>query len=342
MLCAIIMAGGVGTRFWPQSTEEKPKQFLKLLNDKTMIQMTYERINRVVDKENIFIATNERYASLVKEQLDGIQDKNIILEPCSKNTAPCILLSSLYIKKLYGDVNIVCISSDNLVLDEEKFAQDILLADSFINDNKDAIVTIGIKPNRPETGYGYIKINNSDDPVLKVEKFVEKPNYDLAVEYLNSGNYLWNAGMFIFNNISMLKELENNINKDYNLLNELPDYDNPKYKELLNKKYSECDKISIDYAVMEKSNNIYTIPADFGWDDVGTWKSLERYLNKDEKGNIIKGDVECIDSSNNIIYANGKKIVLLNLDDVFCIDSDDVIVIGKKENISRVHELRNR
>lgn len=339
MLCAIIMAGGVGTRFWPQSTEKKPKQFLKLLNDKTMIQMTYERINKVVDKDHIFIATNEKYTDLVKEQIEGINDKNIILEPSSKNTAPCILLSSLYIKELYGDANIVCISSDNLVLDEKKFAEDIITADSFIKDNKEAIITIGIKPNRPETGYGYIKINDDSNPVIKVDKFVEKPDLDTAKKYLADGNYLWNAGMFIFNNISMLNELEKNMTNNYKLLSTLPNYE---YTDLLKSKYNECEKISIDYAVMEKSNNVYTIKTDFGWDDVGTWKSLERYLNKDENNNILKGDIECIDSKNNIVYANGKKIIIMDLDNIFCIDSDDVIVIGKKEDISKVHELRKK
>ena len=340
MLCVVIMAGGIGSRFWPQSTEEKPKQFLKLFGDKTMIQMTYDRMKKLVPKENIFIVTNNRYVDLVKEQLPEINDINIIAEPYSKNTAPCILLSSLYINNIYKEANIVCVSSDSYIVKEDKFLKIIKEANDFVSKEKEAIVTLGITPTRPETGYGYIKYEKSDIIPNKVLKFVEKPNVELAMKYLESGGYLWNAGMFIFNSLSMLNELKKYLPNEYNLLKDLPERKDKNYTKYLEANYEKCNKISIDYAVMEKSSNVYAIPSDIGWDDVGSWKSLERYTKKDSLGNIVKGDVKLIDSHNNIIYGQGKKIVFVNTDDLFCIDSDDAIIIGKKEDLNKVHLLK--
>lgn len=340
MLCVLIMAGGKGTRFWPQSTDEKPKQFLNLVEDRTMLKMTYDRVNKIVDKENIFVATNTSYFKLVKEQLPEIEDKNIILETASKNTAPCILLSSLYINQYFKGANIVCVPSDHIIQDEEQFIKDIKLADDFVNKTLDAIVTIGIKPTRPETAYGYIKYKQDKVPVLKVEQFVEKPNLEVAKKYLESNAYLWNAGMFIFNVDRMLKELKRELPNDFSLLSELPTVRNEQYFEKLKENYEKCTKISIDYAVMEKSENVYTIPTDFGWDDVGTWKSLERYLKRDENENLLKGNVKVINSKNNIVYANNKKIILLDIDDIICVDSEDCLIVSKKENIEKIHDLR--
>ena len=340
MLCAVIMAGGVGSRFWPQSTPEKPKQFLKLFGDKTMIQMTYDRMNQIIPSENIFIVTNNRYIDLVKEQLPNVKDINIIAEPCSKNTAPCILLSTLYIKNLYKEANIVCVSSDSYIGNEDKFLKIISKANDFINKEKSAIVTIGITPTRPETGYGYIKYEKSNEVPNKVIKFVEKPNLDLAMKYLESREYLWNAGMFIFNSTSMLDELKEFLPDEYGVLKDLPKRTDKKYEKYLEDNYEKCNKISIDYAVMEKSPNVYAIPADIGWDDVGSWQALERYTKKDSSGNVVKGDAKMIDSHNNIIYGQGKKIIFVNMNDLFCIDSDDAIIIGKKEDLSSVHLLK--
>ena len=341
MLCAVIMAGGIGSRFWPQSTETKPKQFLKLFGDKTMIQTTYERMNQIIPSENIFVVTNNRYVDLVKEQLPDIKDINIITEPCSKNTAPCILLSTLYINNLYDETNIVCVSSDSYIGNEDKFLKIVNRANEFINKENKAIVTIGITPTRPETGYGYIKYEKSDNIPHKVIKFVEKPDLPLAMKYLESREYLWNAGMFIFNSKSMLEELKEFLPKEYDLLKDLPSKDSNNYDKYLEKNYEKCNKISIDYAVMEKSSNIYAIPADIGWDDVGSWMALERYTKKDRAGNIVKGNAKMIDSHNNIIYGQGKKIIFINMDDLFCIDSDDAIIIGKKDDLNNVHLLKD-
>lgn len=342
MLCALIMAGGVGSRFWPQSTPENPKQFLSLVSEKAMIQMTYDRMKKIVPKEKIFIVTNYNYVDKVKEQIPEIKDINIITEPCSRNTAPCILLSTIYIKNIYKNANIVCVSSDSHIENENKFMDDISLANEFVTKKQDAIVTIGIKPTRPETNYGYIKYEHSDDKVLKVLRFVEKPNLELAKKYYESKEYLWNAGMFIFNAESILKEFENNVPKEYNLLINLPKHINSEYYKFLNENYEKCEKISIDYAVMEKSNNVYTIPTEIGWDDIGTWNSVERYIPKDERDNVLKGNIEAINSNNNIVYANNKKVVLLDVENVFCIDSDDVIIVGKRESLGKVHTLKDK
>lgn len=342
MLCALIMAGGVGSRFWPQSTPENPKQFLSLVSEKAMIQMTYDRMKKIVPKEKIFIVTNYNYVDKVKEQIPEIKDINIITEPCSRNTAPCILLSTIYIKNIYKNANIVCVSSDSHIENENKFMDDISLANEFVTKKQDAIVTIGIKPTRPETNYGYIKYEHSDDKVLKVLRFVEKPNLELAKKYYESKEYLWNAGMFIFNAESILKEFKNNVPKEYNLLINLPKHINSEYYKFLNENYEKCEKISIDYAVMEKSNNVYTIPTEIGWDDIGTWNSVERYIPKDERDNVLKGNIEAINSNNNIVYANNKKVVLLDVENVFCIDSDDVIIVGKRESLGKVHTLKDK
>lgn len=287
MFCALIMAGGKGTRFWPKSTEEKPKQFLNLIADKTMIQLTYNRLLKIMPKERIFVVTGERYKKQVQNNLTDLPEKNIIIEPEGRNTAPCILLACLYIKEIYKDATVAVVPSDHAIKNTDEFCNVLQIANSYVeNENRDAIVTIGITPNRPETGYGYIKLKDKDGQVIKVDKFVEKPNLEKAKEYLEAGEYLWNAGMFIFDINSMLKELEANYS-GYNVLKELPSIEEKEYTKKLKKLYPECESISIDYAVMEKSQSIYVVPGDFGWDDIGTWTSLERYIAKDESENIL-------------------------------------------------------
>ena len=340
MFCALIMAGGKGTRFWPKSTEEMPKQFLKLIDERTMIQLTYDRLLKTIPAERIFVVAGERYKELVKEQLASLPERNIIIEPEGRNTAPCILLACSYIKQIYEDATIAVLPSDHAIKNGEEFCDILNTAKDYVeNKNKQAIVTIGITPNRPEIGYGYIKFEKKDGEVIKVERFVEKPNLETAKEYLSQGGYLWNAGMFIFDAGNMLNELEQNYSS-YELLNNLPKIESSNYKEQLDKLYPKCESISIDYAVMEKSKNIYVIPGDFGWDDIGTWNSLERYKEKDESDNILNGNIKNYNSKNNIIYAGDKKVILLDAENIFCIDTDEVLVIGNKDSISKVHELR--
>lgn len=341
-LSILIMAGGKGTRFWPKSTETLPKQFLNLIGETTMLQMTYERALKVVPNDRIFIVTGEKYKNLVKEQISEINDKNIIIEPIGRNTAPCILLSSMYINQIFENSNIAVLPADHLIKDEECFTDILTKANNFVNSNNESILTIGITPDRPETGYGYIKYTKFiNDYVAKVDKFVEKPNLEKAQEYLKTKSYLWNAGMFIFNINYMLKELKENYNATYSLLQKLPAINVPNYSTVLNELYPECENISIDYAVMEKSNNIYVIPVDFGWDDIGTWKSLERYLDRDEKNNISKGqNIELSDSTNCIVYGDKKNIILIDVEDLCVIEGQDTIVVCKKECIDKIKTFR--
>ena len=344
--CALIMAGGKGTRFWPKSTEEKPKQFLELVGNKTMIQETFERINKKIPSNQIFVVTCQKYKKLVMEQLPYLSEKNIIIEPVGRNTAPCILLSSIYIKQIYNNASIAVFPSDHIISNVEEFNNILDTANNYVEANKKSIVTIGIKPNRPETGYGYIKcseeksyLNNRN--VIKVEKFVEKPDLETAKKYLDEGKYLWNAGMFIFNCDFMLEQLKENLENSYNLLTNLTRIDSKEYYTELEKAYEQCESISIDYAVMEKSNDIYVIPSEFGWDDIGTWKALQRYIKPDTEENIIKGNVKIYNSSNNVIYAGNKKVMLIDIDNIFLIESDDVIAVGNKEALNKVHSFRN-
>ena len=344
--CALIMAGGKGTRFWPKSTEEKPKQFLELVGNKTMIQETFERLNQKIPSNQIFVVTCQKYKKLVMEQLPYLSEKNIIIEPVGRNTAACILLASIYIKQIYNNSNIAVFPSDHIISNVEEFNNILDTAYNYVEANKKSIVTIGIKPNRPEIGYGYIKcsdeksyLNNRN--VIKVEKFVEKPDLETAKKYLDEGTYLWNAGMFIFNCDFMLEQLKDNLENSYNLLVNLPKIDSEEYYTELEKAYEKCESISIDYAVMEKSSDIYVIPSEFGWDDIGTWKALQRYIKPDTKENIIKGNVKIYNSNNNVIYAGNKKVMLIDIDNIFLIESDDVIAVGNKEALNKVHSFRN-
>lgn len=340
MLCALIMAGGKGTRFWPLSTESKPKQFLNLIGDKTMIQMTVERIKTIISVERIFICTGSSYLNIVKEQLPEIPDKNIIIEPEGKNTAPCIMLSSMIIKRCYKDASVIVLPSDHLIRNEEEFRKILKDGFKFINVNREAIVTLGITPTRIETGYGYIKFNDNldkdaeDSLIYKVDRFIEKPDFEKAKIYIEEGKYLWNSGMFIWkidNIISKIKRYAPNI---YEILKEIEYIDDNQLQQYVNENYIKAEAISIDYAVLEKSNDIYVIPSDIGWDDIGTWKALERYKEKDLMGNICIGDVHANESRNNLIIAVNDKIIINNIDDIYVVENEGNIIIGKKNLIA--------
>lgn len=347
MLTALIMAGGRGTRFWPASTAEKPKQFLSLISDKTMIEETVERLLPLVDMEHIFICTGENYKNLCLEQLPELPERNIIVEPVGRNTAPCILLSTLYIKQIYNDANVIVLPSDHQINNVPEFLVVLNDANKFVDDKKEAIVTIGITPNRPETGYGYInfestveKINSHE--IKEVKRFVEKPNAEVAQAYLDDGHYLWNAGMFMFNVDFMMSQYEQYANETFKTLTSLPVITSPSYMKELEEKYATCESISVDFAIMEKSDKLYVVPADFGWDDIGAWEALSRYLKKDAAENITKGDVTAHNSSNNTVFTTTKPVVLLDAEDLFVIETEERIVVGKKASLSKVHELRNR
>lgn len=345
MLCALIMAGGKGTRFWPLSTEEKPKQFLNLIGEETMIQMTVNRIKPIIPIERVFVCTGEMYVDLVKEQLPELPEQNIIIEPEGRNTAPCIALSAFVIKKYYKDANMIVLPSDHLISDEDEFRNVIKNADEFVKENKEAIITLGMEPTRAETGYGYIRygkdekvINNHK--VIKVDAFVEKPNKEKAKAYIKEGNYLWNGGMFLWSADNILNQIEKYSNDTYEALKDIETVANEEIQELINNNYHKTEAISIDYAVMEKSDSIYVVPSRFGWDDVGSWEALDRYREKDDKGNVLVGSAKVVDSHGNLVISSSHDIVVEGLKDIYVIENDGKILVGHKSNVANVKELK--
>ena len=345
MLCALIMAGGKGTRFWPLSTEEKPKQFLNLIGEETMIQMTVNRIKPIIPIERVFVCTGEMYVDLVKEQLPELPEQNIIVEPEGRNTAPCIALSAFVIKKYYKDANMIVLPSDHLISDEDEFRNVIKNADEFVKENKEAIITLGIDPTRAETGYGYIRYGKDEKEInnhkiIKVDAFVEKPNKEKAKAYIKEGNYLWNGGMFLWNAENILNQIEKYSNDTYKALKDIEIVSNEEIQELINNNYHKTEAISIDYAVMEKSDSIYVVPSRFGWDDVGSWEALDRYREKDDKGNVLVGSAKVVDSHGNLVISSSHDIVVEGLKDIYVIENDGKILVGHKSNVANVKELK--
>lgn len=345
MLCALIMAGGKGTRFWPLSTEEKPKQFLNLIGEETMIQMTVNRIKPIIPIERVFVCTGEMYVDLVKEQLPELPEKNIIIEPEGRNTTPCIALSAFVIKKYYKDANMIVLPSDHLISDEDEFRNVIKNADKFVKENKEAIITLGMEPTRAETGYGYIRYGKDEKEinshkVIKVDAFVEKPNKEKAKAYIKEGNYLWNGGMFLWSAENILNQIEKYSNDTYKALKDIETVANEEIQELINNNYHKTEAISIDYAVMEKSDSIYVVPSRFGWDDVGSWEALDRYREKDDKGNVLVGSAKVVDSHGNLVISSSHDIVVEGLKDIYVIENDGKILVGHKSNVANVKELK--
>ncbi|GAA0083789.1 mannose-1-phosphate guanylyltransferase [Clostridium sp. CTA-7] len=342
-ICALIMAGGKGTRFWPLSTEEKPKQFLNLIGTKTMIQMTVDRILPIIPIEKIFVCTGEKYVKLIKEQLPDLPEKNIIIEPEGRNTAPCIALSALVIKRYYGDATMIVLPSDHLIRNEDKFRNIIINGSSFLEDINNGILTLGMKPDRAETGYGYIKCG--DDVRLginKVIKFVEKPNLDLAKQYLNEGKYLWNGGMFLWKTKHIINEIKKHIPSTYEVLHNVEKIEEDKIQKFINSNYKKTDSISIDYAVLEKSEKIYVIPSEIGWDDIGTWKSIERYRDKDNENNIGNDNTHIIESTSNMVVNNTKKVIMIGVDNTMAIETEDAIYIVNKEYMDNLRDYQEQ
>lgn len=346
MLCALIMAGGKGTRFWPLSTEEKPKQFLNLIGNETMIQMTVNRIKPIIPIERIFICTGSMYVDLVKEQLPEIPKQNIIVEPEGRNTTPCIALSAFVIDRYYKNANMLVLPSDHLINNEDKFRDIVLNADKFVSENHNAIVTLGMNPTRAETGYGYIRfgeetqrLNNSE--IIKVEAFVEKPNKETAERYLNEEKYLWNGGMFLWSISNILNKIKIYSVNTYEALQGIQDIEEEFLQKVVNDNYKNTEAISIDYSVLEKSDDMYVLPSDFGWDDVGSWEAIDRYRQKDEHGNVHVGNASIVNGQNNLIISSNQRVIVEGLNDIYVIENDGKIIIGNKENVSNVKELKS-
>ncbi len=330
---ALIMAGGRGERFWPRSRKNMPKQFLSLTDDaRTMIQLTVERILPLVDMEDIYIATNKDYRELVKEQLPGIPDENILCEPIGRNTAPCIGLGLMHISRKYDDSVMMVLPSDSLIKDGDRY-RDLIRDACDIASAGDNLVTMGIKPNYPETGYGYIKYIEGQtlSSGYRVDKFVEKPSIERAREYLASGDYLWNAGMFVWKVSTVLKEFSSFLPDMLKGLNVIKDaIGTADEDKVLNEVFPNLESISIDYGIMEKAGSIYTIPGDFGWDDVGSWLAVERIRSVNEDNNVVAGNVITVDTKDCIIEAQDKLIAAVGLKDIVVVDTEDATLICDK------------
>ena len=341
---AAIMAGGIGSRFWPASRTAKSKQFLDILGTgRTLIQATYDRFLKICPKENIFILTHTDYINLVKQQLPDITDEQILTEPARKNTAPCIAYAAFKINKLNPDANIIVAPSDHIILKEDEFVRIAELAIDFVSKN-DALCTLGIRPTRPDTGYGYIQYfeEETSEGIHKVKTFTEKPEKEVAKQFLASGDFLWNGGIFIWNVKSILSSLEKNLIQVYDAFVEAePDILTSNEKNAVEKAFITCPSISIDYGVMEKAKNVYTLPSSFGWSDLGTWASLYAEKEKDYFNNAVNGkNVVVYDSTNNIINVSDKKLVVIQgLENFIVVDTDDVLLICNKDEEQRIKEF---
>lgn len=340
------MAGGVGSRFWPLSRSNKPKQFLDILGlGKSLLQLTYDRFKKIVPEENILIVAHEDYEDLIYEHIPGIRKEQLLLEPMRKNTAVCIAYSNFKIFKNNPKANLIVAPSDHLILREDEFLRVIQEGLEFTAQN-DALLTIGIQPSRPETGYGYIQANGlkNNSNFRKVKTFTEKPNIEMAKVFYESGEFYWNSGIFIWSLESIMHafelympDLNNQFNESIDALN------TPDEKDFINNLYPKSKSISIDYAIMEKAENVYVLTADFGWSDLGTWGSLYTHIDKDENENAITGKNVFLYNSQNCIVniPNDKLAVLHGLDDYIVVESDKILLICKKDEEQKIKEFVN-
>jgi len=352
-LFCVIMAGGIGSRFWPLSKTSRPKQFIDILGTgETLIQQTFRRLNKICPAENFIVVTNLDYKEIVLEQLPMLKEEQVLSEPMRRNTAPCIAYACHKIKRKNENANIIVAPSDHLITKEDEFINQLKKGISFVGKN-DALLTLGITPHRPETGYGYIQISdkfNTEDldndkgNLFKVKTFTEKPDLKMAKVFVDSGEFVWNSGIFIWS----LKSILNAFDKFLPEVNELfmkgtKYYYTREEKAFLSKAYSECPNISIDYGVMEKAKNVFVLCADFGWSDLGTWGSLWDNSDKDNAGNAIKGkNIKLYDTKNCIVNMGDDKLVVVQgLDGYIVVESDNTILICRKEDEQQIRQFVN-
>jgi len=342
---ALIMAGGIGSRFWPISRTAHPKQFIDILGTgKTLIQQTFERFLKIVPAENIFILTNEIYSDLVLEQIPGMDKSRILCEPVMRNTAPCIAYGCHKIQKLNPDAAIVVAPSDHLILDTEEFINCINKSLKTASEN-DCLITLGIKPSRPDTGYGYIQYNTRkiDDDFYKVKTFTEKPNYELARTFVQSGDFLWNAGIFVWSVKNILKSFEKHLPEINDIFNEgAAVYNTDGEPGFIQSAFTQCTNISIDYGIMEKAENVYVLPSDFGWSDLGTWASVYELAEKDYVGNAVIPSEKVImyDSSNCMVNVpEGKLVVLQGLHDFIVVEDNNTLLICPRDREQEIKQV---
>lgn len=341
---ALIMAGGRGERFWPKSRKSLPKQFLSLTDDgKTMIQLTVERISPLVNIENVYISTNKDYKNLVLEQLPGIPEENILCEPVGRNTAPCIGLGAVHIQKKHKDAVMMVLPSDHLIKYQKMFLNTLNDACE-IAEKGENLVTIGITPDYPETGYGYIKFNPDkiDGRAFAVDRFVEKPSLEVAKEYLEAEEYLWNSGMFVWKVSTILSNIQTFMPDIFEGLKKIQNaIGSEEQMAVLEKTFPEFESVSIDYGIMEKAKNIFILPGAFGWDDVGSWLAVGRIKKSNENGNVVSGNIITVNSQNNIIQGADKLIATVGVEDLIIIDTEDATLIcdkGSAPDIKKVLE----
>lgn len=336
------MAGGVGSRFWPMSQEHMPKQFLDVLGTgKTLIQMTYERLIRVVPKENVYVVTNKNYKDLVSKQID-VSESQVLMEPQRKNTAPCIAYASHKIYDLNPDANLIVAPSDHLILKEDRFVKIIQEALQKSEEGSN-IVTLGIKPSRPDTGYGYIQFDAAGDLVMgevrDVKQFTEKPNRELAEIFLKSGDYFWNSGIFIWKAQTIINALSK-FKPELNALftSNSGEYNTDAEQEFVDLAFKHCEDISIDFAVLENAKNVYVVLANFGWSDLGTWGSLYTHLEKDIDENAVIGDqVHLFDSEHCIVNVpEGKTVLLQGLKNYIVVEAEGILMVVKKDDEQKI------
>ena len=343
---AVLMAGGVGSRFWPVSTADFPKQFHDILGTgETLIQKTFSRLSKLIPAENILILTNERYNNLVQEQLPMVQPDKILLEPAMRNTAPCIAYASHKIHKENPNAVMVVAPSDHWIEDENTFIENLNQCFNYCQNN-DALLTLGIQPTFPNTGYGYIEFDKTDEnPIKKVAQFREKPDYETAKSFLNQGNFLWNGGIFIWSTQSILSAFAKYQPKLNTLFaNAKNVYNTEDEKSFIDDNYANVENISIDYAIMEPANNIFVLPANFDWNDLGTWGSLHQKLSKDKDDNaVVNAKLFSKDASNNIIRTSkNKKVYVEGLNDFIIVEHDDVLLIVPKEKEQDIKKIASK
>ena len=339
----LIMAGGVGSRFWPKSRNNFPKQFLDILGiGKSLLQLTYERFLKLCPSENIFIVTNSQYRDIIKEQLQGITEQQLICEPSRNNTAPCIAYASFKLAALNPNANVVVAPSDHFILYEDIFVSKVEQALAY-TDKHNALVTLGIAPTRPDTGYGYIQYDDlEENGIHKVAEFKEKPALEKAKEYLAAGNYIWNAGIFIWKVSSILEALKKYSCDIHTLFAKGAElYNTEDERAFIDENYPNSPSISIDYAIMEQADNVFTIPADFGWSDLGTWASLYEAAPRDGDNNVVSAkQINIKETTNSIVHiSNNKLAVIRGLNDFIVVDEGNALLIYPKSHEQEIKEV---
>ena len=350
---AVIMAGGVGKRFWPRSREKSPKQLLEIVGKGTMIQNTVERLSHLVDYRDVFVVTNKVQKAMVGKQLAKLPDENIVVEPVGRNTAPCIGLAALHIKRLDPSAVMVVLPADHLIEDTKEFNRVLTLAVETARESN-SLLTIGIHPTHPETGYGYIQVFNEDGEhnpyfskgVFKVKTFAEKPNLQTAERFLASGDFLWNSGMFVWTVDAIIKSIERCIPDLYTELLKIEEaIGSSSYQSTLEHVYGLIRGVSIDYGVMEKADKVFVIPGNFGWSDIGSWDEVYRISGKDTNGNSITGKVILKDTTDSYIYSPDKVVATIGVSDLIIINTDDALLIcrrGRSQDVKETSDYLKR